>query len=203
MNEAGRIQTPPPDAQTPPSSADVATTATNEAAGYDSLLSSLASVTEGFTGAELAGLVRAAASYALERAVGGGSDNGAAAAECRVTAEDFGRGLADVLRSKPSSDQLTGSSTVEAAAAKVFGWEPRVDEAVSTVDGEEGPGAGLDGSADDGSGAAAAGARSAGKSTRAAAAAVAATRLESDIGGNLSQQVKNDRNAICVARCGT
>lgn len=192
MNEAGRIQTPPPDAQTPPSNADVATTATDEAAGYDSLLSSLASVTEGFTGAELAGLVRAAASYALERAVGGGSDNGAVAAECRVTAEDFGRGLADVLRSKPSSDQPKGSSTVEATTAKVLEWKARVGGAESTVEegGEEGREARLDGSADDGSRGVAASAGDPGRSTRAAAAAVAATRSESDIGGSLSQKVK-------------
>lgn len=100
MNEAGRIET---------SAAD---DTTGRGTGYDGLISSLAAVTDGFTGAELAGLVRAAASYALERAVIGG-DRASAAAKCKVTVEDFGRGLADVNGSKISVDgPVKGSRTL-------------------------------------------------------------------------------------------
>ncbi|CAM9883909.1 unnamed protein product, partial [Discosporangium mesarthrocarpum] len=75
---------------------------------YDRLLSTLAGLCMGLTGAELAGLVRSAASYALERSVSGvgadiGAGGGAGAgagisgvSECVVGPEDLSRGLADV-----------------------------------------------------------------------------------------------------------
>lgn len=112
MYEAGRIAMPPPDGPQKATAAMPTAAVGADVDSYESLVSSLAYVTEGFTGAELAGLVRAAASYALERAVYGvenaGDDhtserNLQGVEDCRVNAEDFGRGLADVLRSKPSS----------------------------------------------------------------------------------------------------
>lgn len=187
MHEAGRIETPPPDAATSPSTP---ATAADDTAGYDALVSSLASVTDGFTGAELAGLVRAAASYALERAVGAaaeGSNGGNVAAECRVTAEDFGRGLSDVLRSKPSSaERPAPRREMGTPSARTVDWEGVADGAAPPVEGEQGWGAGLPEVASDASGPAA----HAAKSTAAAAAAVTAARLESDIEGSLSQQVR-------------
>ncbi|CAM9420761.1 unnamed protein product, partial [Choristocarpus tenellus] len=97
---------------------------------YDELMSSLAGVTPGFTGAELAGVVRAAASYALERAVAGSDVEGSG--ECLVDAEDFGRGLADVMRSRPDAgtgvssgllgaDVAQGSAVTPATVARVEG----------------------------------------------------------------------------------
>lgn len=184
MYEAERIDIPPPDQKSPASPpAHAANANGGNDNGYDSLVSSLAAVTDGFTGAELAGLVRAAASYALERAVsGGGGDGGSGARGCRVTAEDFGQGLADVSRSKSSGERpSTGTEEVLAAAAAPAvvdgGREKAVGGAVGDADGG---GVGRPRAA-------------VAKSTAAAVAAVAAARLEDDIGGSLSPQVRRSK----------
>lgn len=196
MHEAGRIDTPPPDAS------KNAGAGADSGDGYDSLVSSLAAVTDGFTGAELAGLVRAAASYALERAVGGGAGAGEAAG-CRVTAEDFGRGLADVTRSKssagsPMSGGATRNVTTAAAAAA----------AAAAMEGETQAAAKVDVSFGGSAAAAAAGEgprEEGGKEGESrpqkkapftvtkpsvAAATVEAARAEGSVGGKLSAQVR-------------
>ncbi|KAG5189080.1 P-loop containing nucleoside triphosphate hydrolase protein [Tribonema minus] len=61
--------------------------------GFTSFLTELAERTEGFSGAELAGVVRAAAAYALERAAMTGYKD---AGSIKVTLQDFERGLNDV-----------------------------------------------------------------------------------------------------------
>jgi vesicle-fusing ATPase len=61
--------------------------------GYAQFLRDVAGRTEGMSGADLAGITQAAASYALERAVERGGDGGP---EDVVTADDFERGLADM-----------------------------------------------------------------------------------------------------------
>lgn len=192
MYEAGRIATPPADdKRVSPPPATVANKSDSDE-GYKSLMSSLASVTDGFTGAELAGLVRAAASYALERAVGGtgigggemddSEGEGRGAVGCRVSAEDFGRGLADVLRSKPSA----AGSTTRAAMSGVVGAASTASGAAATaadtVNGRAGSSGKTTEKADS--------AEAPAKSTAAAAAAVAAARLENDIDGSLSPQVR-------------
>ncbi|CBJ33219.1 AAA ATpase [Ectocarpus siliculosus] len=171
MHQAGRIDAPPPpDAEK--KSGD----------GYSALVSSLAAATGGFTGAELAGLVRAAASYALERAVGGGGGSEATAAGCRVTAEDFGRGLADVTRSKSSAH---ASAPGGAARRKVAGASPaaaaRLEREGENTIGAAAVVAAAEGGASEPKATAAA-------ATSVSAAAVAAARSEGEIGGSLSPE---------------
>lgn len=188
MYEAGRIATPLPDAKISHTTTSV--TANDTAEGYDSLMSSLASVTDDFTGAELAGLVRAAASYALERAVGGGTAGKDAdgssdcttegAAECRVTVEDFGRGLADVLRSKPSIGRPIKKAGTSAALDRQAESDSASETTMPVAMRRQAEGKGTVGS----------GPLEGAKSV-AAAAAVASARSESNIGGSLSQQVNN------------
>lgn len=182
MHRAGRIETARPDAEAKNTGGD------DE---YEALVSSLAAATEGFTGAELAGLVRAAASYALERAVGSGGGGGAAG--CRVTSEDFDRGLADVTRSKSSADQskkggATGFSRGGGGAGSTEGARPdgarSIDSAAAVTEG--GRGGGRDGGEVSPQGRSAEAAVAQSISTT----AVAAAREEGGIGGSLSPEVR-------------
>lgn len=64
---------------------------------------------EGFSGAALAGVTRAAASHALERAVGefslnGDGSSGNSMMNCLVTPADFKEAVADVKTSMGTSD---------------------------------------------------------------------------------------------------
>lgn len=187
MHEAGRIDTPPPDANRKSGGGVI------DADGYDSLVSSLAAVTDGFSGAELAGLVRAAASYALERAVGGGA-GASEAAGCRVTAEDFGRGLADVTRSKSSAGTAAGGRAANGTAvAATTAVEERQTAAVDDVSSDGSAAAAAEGPREDGEKAAASRQQKAPFTVTkpsVAAATVAAARAEGAVGGNLSAQVK-------------
>ena len=197
MHQAGRIETPPPDEN--PSSA----LASDGDGGYDALVSSLAAVSDGFTGAELAGLVRAAASYALERAVGGGSGDGnasTAAAACRVTAEDFGRGLADVTRSKSPSERppppLQGEGTLLTPPTSALAAGGAGGQGVGAMAGSLSE-VGVDGGVGQAEGAKL-------KPTAeaaAAAASVAAARLDSDIGGTLSAEVRQSNRVESLLLC--
>lgn len=218
MHEAGRIDTPPPDANKNGGGGGGDGGDGAGADGYDSLVSSLAAVTDGFTGAELAGLVRAAASYALERAVGSAGESEAAG--CRVTAEDFGRGLADVTRSKSSAGKsASGGAGDEAAAAAAA--------AAAAMEEEEEGRASTDDVSSVGSAAAAGGGpRESGEKEAASprqvtpgavskpsvsAYTVEAARAEGGIGGKLSAQVRgvcclrgqgSERDTLCMLnRC--
>lgn len=83
---------------------------------YDELLNYIAVKCEGFSGASLAGVARAAASRALERAVcdfagsteetNGGRTNvdGSSIADCLVTKNDIELAIEDVLESTGDSD---------------------------------------------------------------------------------------------------
>ena len=81
---------------------------------YEALLEELAEKCEGYSGAALAGVARAAASHALERAVNrysqplnGNSDGiagGKSIMDCLVTHEDFDEAVADVFASMGTSD---------------------------------------------------------------------------------------------------
>lgn len=83
---------------------------------YESLLEELAKDCEGYSGAALAGVARAAASHALERAVNefsqkvNGGDTTTAAStglsimDCLVTRDDFNEAIADVLSSMGNYD---------------------------------------------------------------------------------------------------
>lgn len=81
-------------------------------ATYDELLDFLAVKCEGFSGASLAGVARAAASRALERAVCdfAGSDEessdaeGSSIADCLVTKMDLDLAIEDVMDSSGSGD---------------------------------------------------------------------------------------------------
>jgi SpoVK/Ycf46/Vps4 family AAA+-type ATPase len=72
----------------------------------------MAAQTEGFSGAELAGIVRAAAAYALDRASQRGFSNAAAA---KVTLDDFDRGLRDVAPSTAVARQRAASASAATA----------------------------------------------------------------------------------------
>ena len=76
---------------------------------YEELLLSIAQRCEGMSGASLAGVARAAASRALERAVddftgGKDSDEGASISDCLVTQEDFNFAVDDVFESSKEGD---------------------------------------------------------------------------------------------------
>lgn len=84
-------------------------------ATYDELLDYIAVKCDGFSGASLAGVARAAASRALERAVcdfAGSIDDeaensdaeGSSIADCLVTKMDFEMAIEDVLESSGSGD---------------------------------------------------------------------------------------------------
>jgi SpoVK/Ycf46/Vps4 family AAA+-type ATPase len=72
---------------------------------YSELLEEIAKECDGYSGAALAGVARAAASHALERAVVEFSEyaNGSMM-DCLVTKEDFKSAVADVLTSTDNSD---------------------------------------------------------------------------------------------------
>jgi SpoVK/Ycf46/Vps4 family AAA+-type ATPase len=78
---------------------------------FDELLADLAERCEDFSGAALAGVARAAASHALERAVNAFSEHmvdqsktASAILDCLVTPDDFISAVADVLKSMGESD---------------------------------------------------------------------------------------------------
>jgi SpoVK/Ycf46/Vps4 family AAA+-type ATPase len=74
---------------------------------YDELLQTLAVECDGFSGALLAGVARAAASHALERAVEEftlHAEKGSLLEDCVVTKEDFTSAIQDVKNSIGNSD---------------------------------------------------------------------------------------------------
>lgn len=92
---------------------------------YDQLLDLLAVECDGMSGAMLAGVARAAASHALERAVCDfsgqlveGKGDGASILDCLVTQADFELAVEDVMESSGDSDwegSDTGSDGEEAS----------------------------------------------------------------------------------------
>ena len=83
---------------------------------YDELLESLAIECDGFSGASLAGVARAAASHALERAVEDFADSGQGTTlleACVVTTEDFEAAVTDVMESLGTSDYADDEDTKE------------------------------------------------------------------------------------------
>ena len=77
---------------------------------YEELLNQVAGDCEGFSGASLAGVARAAASHALERSVNGVSTssvdgtNSESMLDCLVTKEDLQLAVSDVNASSGDSD---------------------------------------------------------------------------------------------------
>ncbi|GKY92869.1 hypothetical protein MPSEU_000256100 [Mayamaea pseudoterrestris] len=73
---------------------------------YDELLESLSRKCDGFSGAAMAGVCRAAASHALERTVEAfaAQANGSLLSECVVTSSDFDAAIQDVVGSSGDSD---------------------------------------------------------------------------------------------------
>ena len=75
---------------------------------YEELLDKIARQCDGFSGASLAGVARAAASHALERAVTGFSTasntNGESMLDCLVSEEDLQLAIKDVVASSGDSD---------------------------------------------------------------------------------------------------
>ena len=79
----------------------------DELPSYDELLEQLARDCDGFSGASIAGVCRAAASHALERAVEEftrDSEGSSLLDECIVTEQDFAEALKDVLESQGDTD---------------------------------------------------------------------------------------------------
>ena len=76
---------------------------------YDQLLLQIAAACEDFSGAQLAGVVRAGASHALERAVNDfarhpNGDDSVSIMDCLVTADDFFEAIVDVQSSMGTFD---------------------------------------------------------------------------------------------------
>ena len=89
---------------------------------YEELLDIIAVECDGMSGASLAGVARAAASRALERAVTdfaghaadasfSGTDEGNSISDCLVTQEDFEKAIEDVFESAKSSDYTETDSS--------------------------------------------------------------------------------------------
>lgn len=77
---------------------------------YDELLESMAESCDGFSGASLAGVVRAAASHALERVVEtAGRNGGEAIQDCVVTTEDLEAAIEDIRQAFGESDWAEAS----------------------------------------------------------------------------------------------
>lgn len=80
---------------------------TEDVPSYEELLSEIARDCEGFSGASLAGVARAAASHALERSVNGFSmspSDSESMLDCLVTKEDLLLAIMDVNASSGDSD---------------------------------------------------------------------------------------------------
>lgn len=79
---------------------------------YLDLLEDIAEQCKGYSGAALAGVARAAASHALERAVNTFSEHAnGSMMDCLVTREDFESAVADVLTSMDNSDHSEESDS--------------------------------------------------------------------------------------------
>jgi vesicle-fusing ATPase len=87
---------------------------------YDDLLDSLANECDGFSGASIAGVCRAAASHALERAVEeyAGGTRGSLLTECVVTIKDFEEAVKDVVASSGDSDWATDKGETQTSEMK-------------------------------------------------------------------------------------
>ena len=73
---------------------------------YEELLKQVSSKCEGFSGASIAGVCRAAASHALERAVEAfaAKAGGSLMDDCLVTTDDFDAAIKDVVESSGDVD---------------------------------------------------------------------------------------------------
>jgi SpoVK/Ycf46/Vps4 family AAA+-type ATPase len=108
---------------------------------YQEFLMDVAKACEGFSGAALAGVARAAASHALERAVtefsrhilsaDGSTASAGDLVDCLVTRADFNEAVADVIDSMGSSDHSDDDENV--ASDTKNGVESKVDNAESDV----------------------------------------------------------------------
>lgn len=93
---------------------------------FEQLVDLLAVESEGFTGASLAAVARAAASHALERAVMEIQDGGSIA-DCLVTQEDFELAIDDCIESEGDGGEDEDGDADEKVEAKE-GAERNVDE---------------------------------------------------------------------------
>ena len=100
---------------------------------YEELLDHLAVECDGMTGASLAGVARAAASRALERAVddfagsvasGATAPGGATISDCLVTCEDFERAVEDVFKGTKGGDYVDTKDDAKGSAAAEEEDEP-------------------------------------------------------------------------------
>jgi len=108
MFTAGRLQVndPPPNS---PAALQLENMENSKLLSYEELLMKLATLTDTFSGAAIAGVARAAASRALERAVGQFSDNNesgeiSSIMDCLVTQDDFYEAIDDVRESMGTHD---------------------------------------------------------------------------------------------------
>ncbi|EEC51674.1 predicted protein [Phaeodactylum tricornutum CCAP 1055/1] len=102
MHEAGRLLV-----RDAPIGSAAARQATIDLPSYDELLQMLAAECDGFSGASLAGVSRAAASHSLERAIevfASHARSGSLLEACVVTREDFSSAINDVLNSVGTDD---------------------------------------------------------------------------------------------------
>lgn len=103
---------------------------------FEQLLDETAAACEGFSGASLAGVARAAASHALERAVTGfsaaanGEDRATAQSmlDCLVTQDDLHLAIKDVLASSGEDDWAEDEATAETSDVGDAVQEPPVED---------------------------------------------------------------------------
>ena len=112
MHEAGRLLVSDPPKDTAASKyLQENAESSSQLLSYNELMNKISEKCEGYSGASLAGVARAAASHALERAVDEFSQNlnGSATApttimDCLVTPDDFSEAVDDVLQSMGNTD---------------------------------------------------------------------------------------------------
>jgi SpoVK/Ycf46/Vps4 family AAA+-type ATPase len=102
---------------------------------FEELLEEIAGECEGFSGASLAGVARAAASHALERAVTGFSDasnreergSGKSMLDCLVTKGDLQLAVKDVVGSSGESDWAEDDEPASETSDEEDAEEPVVE----------------------------------------------------------------------------
>jgi vesicle-fusing ATPase len=134
MHQAGRLFV-----RDAPDGSAAARLSTQSLLSYDELLQTLAEECDGFSGASLAGVARAAASHALERAVEAfteHTDSSSLLQDCVVTKEDFDCAMQDVRDSLGDTDYTETEDDVKENEDSIETDEPEANENAAEADDE-------------------------------------------------------------------
>jgi vesicle-fusing ATPase len=134
MHQAGRLFV-----RDAPNGSAAARLSTQSLLSYEELLETLAEECDGFSGASLAGVARAAASHALERAVEAFTEHTESSSllqDCVVTKEDFDCAMQDVRDSLGDADYTETEDDVKENEDSIEKNEPEANENSAEADDE-------------------------------------------------------------------